>query len=332
MSHRIKPLAVAVATAIALSSCASLNVNALPQPGNSYRNGYDIVMAFESVLNLPDRAKVVLDQRTVGTVTKVTLTSHEVDVTARIESAVVVPSNVHAVLQQATVLGDIYVSLDRSHADEPAAPVLRPGGHIPLAHTTSPSQLEDTIAHLANFVSSGSIQRIQNAMIGINRITPSGDGAVRRLASRFTQDVSGLSDNIDVVDRLLASMSETGYVLNKHLPEYRRFVSSEGMLGFDRATQVLAYAGTLVPSVGSIYSGGFWLVPFLNSAADAAGSFQRSKGAVDDEIRELPRLLTNYFLPQDKYPAINITSIVGPDGRELSGNVQDVLRILGAMP
>jgi hypothetical protein len=37
-------------------------------------------------------------------------------------------------------------------------------------------------------------------------------------------------------------------------------------------------------------------------------------------------------LPQDRYPAMNITSIVGPDGRELSGNVQDVLRIIGAAP
>jgi phospholipid/cholesterol/gamma-HCH transport system substrate-binding protein len=29
---------------------------------------------------------------------------------------------------------------------------------------------------------------------------------------------------------------------------------------------------------------------------------------------------------------MNITSIVGPDGREMSGNVQDVLRIIGAAP
>jgi phospholipid/cholesterol/gamma-HCH transport system substrate-binding protein len=34
----------------------------------------------------------------------------------------------------------------------------------------------------------------------------------------------------------------------------------------------------------------------------------------------------------EKYPAINITSIVGPDGRELSGNVEQVLRMLGAVP
>jgi hypothetical protein len=54
--------------------------------------------------------------------------------------------------------------------------------------------------------------------------------------------------------------------------------------------------------------------------------------AGEAEIPKYRRLFTDMFLPVDKYPAINITSIVGPDGRELSGNVQEVLRILGAMP
>jgi hypothetical protein len=62
------------------------------------------------------------------------------------------------------------------------------------------------------------------------------------------------------------------------------------------------------------------------------GAVQRSKWAFEDEVPAWRRLFTDFFLPQDKYPAINITSIVGPDGRELSGNVQDVLRMLGAMP
>lgn len=38
------------------------------------------------------------------------------------------------------------------------------------------------------------------------------------------------------------------------------------------------------------------------------------------------------LFPVDKNPAINITSITGPDGREMVNNVQDVLRILGATP
>ena len=88
----------------------------------------------------------------------------------------------------------------------------------------------------------------------------------------------------------------------------------------------------LLPGVGCIAFGGYWLVPFLNSLADSVGALQQSKVAVEQEIPKYRQLFTDFFLPEDKYPAINITSIIGPDGRELSGNVQDVLRILGAMP
>ena len=71
-------------------------------------------------------------------------------------------------------------------------------------------------------------------------------------------------------------------------------------------------------------------MPFLNSLADSVGALQESKVAGEAEIPKYRKIFTDMFLPVDKYPAINITSIVGPDGRELSGNVQDVLRILGA--
>ena len=56
---------------VVISSCASISVNSLPQPGKAYSGGYDIVMQFENVLNLPERAKVVLDGTEVGVVTKV---------------------------------------------------------------------------------------------------------------------------------------------------------------------------------------------------------------------------------------------------------------------
>ena len=102
-----------------------------------------------------------MDGTTVGVVTKVTIATSQVDVTSRIDRDVVVPSNIHALLQQATVLGDIYVALERGKETGSAGPPSGPGGRIPLAQTTSPPQLEDTIAHLANFIGSGSIQRAQ---------------------------------------------------------------------------------------------------------------------------------------------------------------------------
>ena len=65
--------ALLMATVLATSACASLDVNKLPTPGNSYRDGYQVVMEFDNVLNLPAQAKVTLDGRTVGIVTGVAI-------------------------------------------------------------------------------------------------------------------------------------------------------------------------------------------------------------------------------------------------------------------
>jgi virulence factor Mce-like protein len=331
MTRRIGLTAALLASVIALSSCAQLDVNSLPQPGNSYRDGYDVTLEFEDVLNLPDRARVELNGVTVGVVTQVRMTSRHVDVTARIGSDVAVPSNAHAALEQATVLGDIYVAIDRPETANPSAPTLGPGDRLPLAQTTSPPQLEDTLASLATFVGSGSIQRAQNTVIRLNRLTPPSD-EVRRLSSRVVDDLSDLSDNIDQVDQLLHSVSQMGEVWRTRNSQIELLLSPRGQLSLERIVIPANTISRLLPGVGSVAAGGFWLVPFLHSQADTIGAVQRSKINFEEEIPKYRRLFTDFFIPQDKYPAINITSIVGPDGRELSGNVQDVLRILGAMP
>jgi phospholipid/cholesterol/gamma-HCH transport system substrate-binding protein len=332
MRRRTGTFAVLVASVVAVSSCSMIDVNSLPQPGQSYRDGYDIVLAFDNVLNLPLRAKVVLNGVTVGVVTNVALKTQEVDVTARVGSGTVVPSNTEASLQQATVLGDIYVALERPHTAGSPAPALGPGGRIARSQTTSPPQLEDTIASLANFVSSGSIQRMQNTVIRLNRLTPP-PTEVRRLTSRVVDDLTDLSNNIDQVDQLLDGVSRTAEVLHARIPQLQDYLSPRGQLAIARSMSFYRYLATLLPGVGSITLGGYWLVPLLNSLGNTfAALFQRSKIAFEEEIPKYRRLFTNFFLPEDKYPAINITSIIGPDGREMSGNVQDLLRILGAMP
>jgi hypothetical protein len=271
-----------------------------------------------------------MDGTKVGVVTNVTLTSGGVDVTSRIDRDVEVPSNIRAVLQQATVLGDTYVALERAPGAASAAP-LGPGGRIPIAQTTSPPQLEDTIANLANFIGSGSIQRAQNAVININRVTPPRP-EIRKIASRAAADLSDLSNNIDNVDLWLKGLSESANVMYVGTPSFKYWLSPVGVKGFAHNFIVTHFLAPLLPTVSTIYYNGYWLVPALSSITDALEAFQHSKWAFDEEVPRWQHLVTDYFLPERKYPAINITSIVGPDGRELSGNVQEVLRMIGAMP
>jgi virulence factor Mce-like protein len=307
-------------------------VNDLPQPGNSYSDGYDIVIEFANVLNLPDRAKVVMDGTTIGVVDHVDVGQSAADVTARIDRAVKVPSDILAVLQQATVLGDIYVALDRAPAAAGAGVPLQPGGRIPLAQTTSPPQLEDTLANLANFVASGSIQRVQNAIIGINRVTPERAEQVRAIAARVSVNLADLSKNIDTVDQWLNGLTGTANVMANSIPQLQYWFSPAGMLAWNRTTEASVAISTLLPSIGSIYTGGFWLVPLLNSLGIAVGAVQKSKWAIEGEYRPWRKLFTDLFLPADKYPAMNITSVMTADGRDITGNVQEILRILGATP
>lgn len=331
MSPRMWWPVVVGAVAVAVSSCASITVNSLPQPGGRGNDGYSIILEFANVLSLPDRAKVVQDGTTVGMITRVDLRSDHVDVVSQIDPGVTVPSNIHATLQQSTVLGDTYVALERpATGDE--APGLTAGARVPLAQTTSPPQLEDTLANLANFVGSGAIQRAQNTIIAVNNVTPSQHGELRSLVSRVSVDLADLANNIDTVDQWLDGVSGTAEVMVRNRETYEYWWSPTGMIGWDRNTQMSSYIGTVLPSVGSIYSGGFWLEPLLNSLANVTGALQQSKWDFEAEAPRWRELFADYFYPVDKHPAINITSITGPDGREMINNVQDVLRILGAAP
>lgn len=331
MNRQMRMVLAAGLSAVSLTSCAAITVNDLPQPGKSYSDGYSITMEFANVLNLPDRAKVVMDGTTIGIVDAVDVTPSAVDVTVRIDNDVKVPTNARAVLQQATVLGDIYVAIQR--APEPTKPSssVPPDGRIPLAQTTSPPQLEDTIANIAHFVASGSIQRVQDSIIRINNVTPGDAAQVRAIASRVSVDLKDLSDNIDTVDQWLGGVAGTGQVLADGIPKLQYWFTPAGMTQWDRMTTVGIAIGTLVPSVGSIYTGGYWMVPLLESLGIAVGEVQQSKWAVEGEYRPWRDLFQEIFLPADKYPAMNIVSVQGPDGRDLTGNVEDVLRTLGAI-
>jgi virulence factor Mce-like protein len=331
MRTRARLAIAAITGGLMLSSCASLNVNAVPLPGSGYRDGYDIIIEFANVLNLPERAKVVMDGTKVGVVTNVALTGSGVNVTARIDHDVVVPSNIHSVLQQATVLGDTYVALERAPDADSAAPPVGPGGRIPITHSTSPPQLEDTIANLANFIGSGSIQRAQNTVVNINRITPSRP-EIREVASRAAADLSDLSNNIDNVDLWLNGLSESATVMYTSTPRFKYWLSPVGVTGFHHNFIMTHFLAPLLPTLGTLYYNGYWLAPVLSAGSDALEAIQHSKWAFDEELPRWQHLVTDYFLPEQKYPAINITSIVGPDGRELSGNVQQVLRMIGATP
>jgi phospholipid/cholesterol/gamma-HCH transport system substrate-binding protein len=328
MNRKITVALGSAVSAAVLASCSQLTVDKL-EVGARQRDGYEIILEFANVLNLTDHARVVMDGTTVGQVDRIELTREGVDVTVRLNDGVRVPASTRAELQQPTVLGDIFVALNR--IDKPAA-ALPPNSRVPLTQTVSPPQLEDTIAKLANFVASGSIQRFQDTMMGINRVTADHDADLPQITRQVSRDLADLSDNIASVDLMLAGLADTSTVLHRGIPTIRFSFTRDGLTAWDRVTEASSAISTTLPSIGSIYTGGFWMVPALESIGVAIGAVQQTKWAAEGEYPAWRKLFTDMFLPEDKYPAMNITSVVAPDGRDITDKTHDVLRILGAMP
>ncbi len=152
------------------------------------------------------------------------------------------------------------------------------------------------------------------------------------MVSQITTDLGDLSGDVDTVDTLLTGVKQTTDVLSNRSPALQVWFTQRGLAGFKRAIVQANTFSSLLPSLGSIYNYGYWLVPLIKSLGGAFKAIQSTKQAVEREYPGYRRFITDYFMGQDKYPAINITSIVGPDGRELSGNVEQILRMLGAVP
>ncbi|WP_330254961.1 MlaD family protein [Nocardia sp. NBC_00565] len=323
-------LAVAISAGVmfASASCA-VEPNDVPLPGNNLSDGYDLTLHFASALNLPDRAKVVMDGLRIGEVRTISLSDGSVTVTARIESAARIPANVTAIIRQDTLLGDTYVGLERDRS-RPAAELLPAGSTVPLERTSSPPQVEDVMAVLANFVNGGSVQKVQDAIVGINRVMPSRPD-VTQLARTVAVDLHDLSQRTETLDRMLEGLNATAVSVTDNGSDLAVLFGDPAVQYWRRLNEnVLKYVGILLPSIGSIFEGGFWLVPLFTSLADAAGSIRATAEDVPADAEALSNFVNRTLVPFLRNPSVNVTSIQTQQGDDLTAGIANVLRILGA--
>ncbi|PKZ62952.1 MCE family protein [Gordonia terrae] len=319
---------IVLATLVIVTSACSLRPDDLPSPKGGVRDGYDVSMMFDNALNLPTGASVMMDGLRVGEVKGVTLVAETVRVATSISSGTVIPADSTATIRQDTVLGDTYVAIERPASGEGGAE-LQPGGVIPVSQTTSPPQLEDTLAVLANFVNGGNIQKVENSVRKLNAVMPDLT-ALQRLASTVAVDLDDLAMNTREIDRLLTGLDDTAVAVNRQQDKISMMLSSEGVVYWDRLSrQVVQYVGTLLPSIGSIFAGGAWMVPMLN-AVDRAVISVRQTGidALSDSDR-IVQFLRRTIIPFMEKPSAHVGEVVGSDDQQL-GDVQKLLRMLGA--
>ncbi|WP_067856101.1 MlaD family protein [Nocardia shimofusensis] len=314
---------------LATSAC-SLGPDDLPSVRGGIGDGHAVYIEFAGIMNLPGGADVMMDGLRVGEVREVTVQPDTVKVTVKLKEGLQVPTDVRAVIRQDTLLGDTYIALDHGEVDS-AGPFLAPEATIPVERTSSPPQLEDTMAVLAYFVNGGSIQRIQDAMGRINAVMPA-QGDVRRLASVVATDLRDLAGGTGEIDRLLDGFDATAVAVNSRSEMLTTIFSQDAEHYWRRvAVSIVSYISQILPSVGSVYEGGLWLVPMLNSLAATGGVVRGIWDEGPATTAKLADFLRLTVLPFAENPSVNLRSIESSNGDQLVADVENLLRMLGAV-
>ena len=323
-------LAMLVASVVGATGCG-LSPNKLPSVKAGVSSDYEVTLKFQSVLNLPTGADVMMNGLQVGRVKELNEHDDGVDVVVGLTKSRPVPAESSAIIRQNTPLGDTYLGLTPPE-NSGNGDYLRDGSVIPISRTTSPPTLEDTIAVLANFVNGGTIQKIQETMGTLNRTLPEIPD-VRRLAATVSKDLKDLSTNTNELDRAINGLNGVAQSFPESA-EYIEHIFSPGGVKYFEAIgySVIRHIATLLPSVGSIFTGGLWVVPLLNSLATAAETAQPMWPAGDGALNATNNFIGDTLKPFLENPKVTITSVkaAGRDKQLLSDAVA-ILRVLGVV-
>ncbi|MBO0852581.1 MAG: MCE family protein [Nocardia sp.] len=313
------------------ASCA-LGPKQLPIVGSQAPSGgYTIELHFQNAMNLPAGAYVMLDGLQVGKVEKIQVTGSDLTVTAGLSQGTRVPSDVHATIRQDTLLGDTYVGLDRG-PDTGNENFLPPGGSILESQTSSPPQLEDTMAVLAYFVNGGNIQKVEDTMSRINSVMPAVKD-IRQLSTVMTEDIHDLGHNTASIDNMLSGFDRTARSVADRSDILNLVMFNDKAQYYWRQSDrvMIGHIGPGLPLVGSLFFNGSWLVPMLDSLAGAVHAGRGTWDAAPTAADKVSAFLRDAVLPFVRNPSVNITSVESPKGDQMVGDMENVLRMLGAM-
>ncbi|WP_067570422.1 MlaD family protein [Nocardia acidivorans] len=264
--RRLAPRVIPAVTALTLllSGCG-VRATDIPIPG-TYPSGdtYSVRIEFGSVLNLPDRAKVIADGVEIGMLDHIDLIGNTAVATVKVHADAKLPRTTTAELRQSTILGDIHIALE-APKNAPNT-FLRDGDVIPMSQTVPATNVEDILRALSNIITGGRWADLQRLVTDVNaafpsdpaeldRINNAGRAALRDMASHSAdidrilisaQQITGkLESGRDAVDRILTYGPERAAGLSAVLFNVVKLIISGGTLAGNVGELVLPHVGDL---------------------------------------------------------------------------------------
>ena len=280
---RKSALAIAVATAIVSSGCATNGLASLPLPAPGLGSGgYTLTAVFSNALNLPMNARVKLAGADVGQVESMVARNYTAVTRLRIANGVLLPRGSTAELRTATPLGDVFVALKPPAADSPNIPTLKDGDTIGLDSTAAAATVESVLSSAAILVNGGAVRNFTNIINGFgkatgdqgqafgdlirksNQLLGTLDTRSDQISSALTQ-LSRLADQLDAKDQTITDLMAAASPATSALADNTTELSNLAVQVGD-TTRLLAR----FPSIGGTDTSGRSVIRDLNTVAGAA--------------------------------------------------------------
>ncbi|WP_405496529.1 MlaD family protein [Nocardia sp. NBC_00511] len=246
---------VVTAATLLLSGCG-VRATDIPIPG-TYPSGdtYTVRIEFGSVLNLPDRAKVIADGVEIGMLDHIDLIGNTAVATVKLHTDAKLPKTTTAELRQSTILGDIHIALEAPK--NATSGFLGNGDVIPMSQTIPATNVEDILRALSNIISGGRFADIEQLVTQVNAAFPSDPAELDRINNAGRAALHDMASHTADIDRILTSAQ----AITGKLEAGRGAVDEILTEGPNRAAGL---SDVLLGVVGLIISGG----PLAKNAGD----------------------------------------------------------------
>jgi phospholipid/cholesterol/gamma-HCH transport system substrate-binding protein len=198
---------LAPALLLALSGCRG--AYDLPLPGGVAGHGdvYRVTVQMDDVLDLVPQSAVKVGDVTVGSVESISLKGWTAQVVVRLKRSVRLPDNATAQLQQTSLLGEKYVSLQ---APSDAAPVgrLSDGDVIPVSRTGRDTDVEEVLGALSMLLNGGGVGQLKIIETELNKALGGNESAVRDLLSKLDVLIGQLDSQKSEINRAITSIDK----------------------------------------------------------------------------------------------------------------------------
>ncbi|WP_425569919.1 MCE family protein [Rhodococcus olei] len=244
----------ACALALVVSGCGS-GVYGIPLPGGADlgENPMHLTVQFEDVLDLVPQSTVKVDGVPVGRVEEIGVPDDgwTANVNVVVDSAVNLPSNAVASVQQTSLLGEKYIELTAPKTNPSPTP-LADGATIPVDRTQHVTDIEQVLGALSLLLNGGGVAQLQPI---IHELTTAFDGRevrVRGLLDQANTLIDGLNrqrdditralDGLDTlngrvveqtgqIDKILTEIPPAVQVLNEQRPQFVQMLGQLDRLG-----------------------------------------------------------------------------------------------------